>query len=279
MMKNIVIKHTITTGDPTGYCDALAHYSGLSKSRIKKAMACGAAWIARPGKKMRRMRRAKSVVRPGDVVALYYDETILALSPPQAHCIQDLSHYSIWHKPAGLMSQGTRYGDHCALLRQVEQAFAFKRRALPVHRLDREASGLIMVAHHRRSAAALSEMLHKGKIDKQYQARVWGNLSSQQDDGVIDMALDGRPALTHYQIIAYDEKSHQSLVRIQIVTGRQHQIRRHFEMIGHPVMGDPRYGNNNKNSAGLQLTACGLAFTCPFGNGAIHSSIDPEKMS
>lgn len=277
-MENIILKKTITHRDPKGYCEALAHFSGLPKSRIKKAMTCGAAWIAHSGKKMRRMRRAKKVVRPGDVVALYYDESILALTPPQAHCFQDLNHYSIWYKPAGLMSQGTRYGDHCALLRQVEQTFKFKRRTLPVHRLDREASGLILVAHHRRSAAALSEMLRRGKIAKHYQARVRGNLTRHQDGGVIDMSLDGRPALTRYQVMANDETTRQSLVQIQIVTGRKHQIRRHFDMIGHPIMGDPRYGNDNKNSTGLQLTACGLAFTCPFGNGAINVAIDPEKM-
>ena len=53
-------------------------------------------------------------------------------------------------------------------------------------------------------------------------------------------------------------------MRIVIATGRKHQIRRHFDMIGHPVMGDPRYWQNNKNSTGLQLIATGLEFQCPF---------------
>jgi tRNA pseudouridine32 synthase/23S rRNA pseudouridine746 synthase len=47
-------------------------------------------------------------------------------------------------------------------------------------------------------------------------------------------------------------------------TGRKHQIRRHFEMIGHPVIDDPRYGKDNKNTEGLQLVATALEFECPF---------------
>jgi tRNA pseudouridine32 synthase/23S rRNA pseudouridine746 synthase len=47
-------------------------------------------------------------------------------------------------------------------------------------------------------------------------------------------------------------------------SGRKHQIRRHFDMIGHPVMGDPRYGKGNKNAEGLQLLATSLKFKCPF---------------
>ena len=176
------------------------------------------------------------------------------------------------------MSQGTRYGDHCALFRQVEIAFKSKRRVLPVHRLDREAVGLIIVAHHRRSAATLSMLFRKGQIDKRYQARVRGDLSQHKADGLISLKLDDHPAVTRYKLMGYDAERDQSLVHIQLITGRQHQIRRHFDLIGHPVMGDPRYGTGNKNRAGLQLTACGLAFTCPFGNGPIHMAIDPDNL-
>lgn len=277
-MQNFIIKKEVHSNDPDGLCDLLAHLSGLSKSRIKKAMSQGAAWIERPGKKMRRIRRATTSVHPGDIVALYYDESILSIEPPKPDCVKDLEHYSIWYKPAGLMSQGTRYGDHCTLLRQVEMAFKPKRPVFPVHRLDREVSGLIMVAHHRRAAAALSDLLRKGQINKHYQAWVRGDLSDYNISGIISLKLDNRPALTRFKLISYDVENNQSLVQIQIITGRRHQIRRHFDLIGHPVMGDPRYGIHNKNRTGLQLVAYGLVFTCPMGTGPKNIQIDSDKM-
>ena len=63
---------------------------------------------------------------------------------------------------------------------------------------------------------------------------------------------------------AYDGANRIATVRIVMGSGRKHQIRRHFDLIGHPVVGDPRYGKDNKNRAGLQLVATGLEFKCPF---------------
>jgi len=60
---------------------------------------------------------------------------------------------------------------------------------------------------------------------------------------------------------------------VQIRTGRLHQIRRHFDLIGHPVMGDPRYGTGNKNKEGLQLEADQLRFICPFAKREVVFSV------
>jgi tRNA pseudouridine32 synthase/23S rRNA pseudouridine746 synthase len=56
-----------------------------------------------------------------------------------------------------------------------------------------------------------------------------------------------------------------SLVEVELVTGRKHQIRRHFAGIGHTVLGDPQYGSDNKDARGLQLRAVRLEFVCPLG--------------
>lgn len=69
-----------------------------------------------------------------------------------------------------------------------------------------------------------------------------------------------------------------SLIDVELITGRMHQIRRHLEMIGYPVMGDPKYGRGNKNRSGLQLVATRLQFECPLGNGHIDQAVDPEKL-
>jgi tRNA pseudouridine32 synthase/23S rRNA pseudouridine746 synthase len=76
--------------------------------------------------------------------------------------------------------------------------------------------------------------------------------------------LDGKEAITDYQAVKYNTSSNTTLVNITIHTGRKHQIRRHFDMIGYPVLGDPVYGTGNKNKAGIKLTAVALKFECPI---------------
>jgi tRNA pseudouridine32 synthase/23S rRNA pseudouridine746 synthase len=274
----IQLKRIIGPDDPETICDVLALYSGLSKGRIKRAMNCGAVWLHKSAGKSRRIRRATTRVKQGDRVALYYDEAILSQVPPCARCIRDMKAYSVWFKPANLMTQGTRFGDHGALTRQVERYFAPRRKVFLVHRLDRETSGLVIMAHNRRSAALLSAMFRSRKIQKTYQAWVLGDLGSTQSEGTIDLQLDAKRAVTHYVLKQFDAQKNQSLVQVTPVTGRRHQIRRHFDVIGHPVMGDPRYGRGNKNKSGLQLTAVGLTFECPLGNGTLKIMIDPTDV-
>lgn len=273
-MQIIQLKRIIGPDDPDTICDALALHSGLSKGRIKKAISCGAVWLYRSKAKSRRIRRATTRVKQGDRISLYYDELILSQVPPCAHCIRDMKAYSVWFKPANLMTQGTRFGDHSALTRQVEQYFTPRRKVFLVHRLDRETSGLVITAHNRRSAALLSEMFRSRKVQKTYLAWVLGDLGSTKSEGTIDLPLDARQAVTRYALKQFDAHKNQSLVQVTPVTGRRHQIRRHFNMIGHPVMGDPCYGRGNKTQSGLQLTAVGLAFECPLGNGLIKITID-----
>lgn len=273
-MQPAIYQKTITSKDPRVLCEALSLISGLSKTRIKGAMNKGAAWIRRPEGKKRRIRRATAKIHPGDTIWLYYDQRIQEKTPPKARCLKDCIHYSIWFKPAGLMSQGSHFGDHCALTRQAASWFRPERPVFLVHRLDREVSGVIILAHHSNAASRLSSLLQNKKIVKHYQARVKGDLSGCSARGRIELPLDGRPAVTTYDTTAFDETNETSVVQVKIETGRRHQIRRHFDMIGHPVMGDPRYGHDNHCAEGLQLTAYAVQFDCPFGDGRISVRID-----
>ena len=243
-------------------CDYLAEHTGLSKSTIKDAMGKGAVWLTKQAGKRRRLRRATTMLHGGDAVEIYYDADILQLVPPSAHCIDDQQRYSVWSKPSGLMAQGTEYGDHCSLLRQVERHFHPRRPAFLVHRLDREAAGLMIIAHDGRSASRMSSLFRDHHITKHYRVQVKGHI--QRERGEITLPLDGKPALTRYEVTDYDSKANVTTLDVNIVTGRLHQIRRHFEAIGHGVLGDPRYGAGNKNREGLQLIAVGLSFRCPF---------------
>lgn len=268
----------IAANDPTMICDALVKHTGLSKTRIKQAMIKGAVWLHHSKTGARRIRRATATVRPANRITIYYDDTILAAQPPAPRCITDQDHYGIWFKPAGLLVQGTRFGDHCALLRQVEQHFKMKRKVYLIHRLDREAAGLVMIGYTRTATAQISQLFHKRKIEKKYMAWAHGNLSTARVNIVIDADLDGKQAVTSYEIRRYDPNTDQSLLDITIHTGRYHQIRRHFDLIGHPIMGDPRYGHNNKNTHGLQLLAYHLGFDCPFTGKKMNFSIDTKSL-
>ncbi len=267
----IIINKTVLAGDPLQACEFLALHSGLPKARIKDAMNKGAAWISRKGRGREHLRRATSVLKPGNSVELFYDQAILSMNLPQARCLMDLRHYSIWDKPAGLLTQGTEYGDHCSLLRQVELSFSPRRDVYPVHRLDREAQGLVLVAHTSVAAARLSELFQGRAITKRYQTEVLGLIDP--DQGTIDSPLDQKSALTRYSVLCHDPNTNISTLQVEIETGRLHQIRRHLASIGHPVMGDPRYGKGNKDGKPMRLIACALEFQCPFTGKVIACRI------
>jgi tRNA pseudouridine32 synthase/23S rRNA pseudouridine746 synthase len=273
-MQKFSVKKTVAPDDASGACDFLAAHTGLSKSKIKDAMSKGAVWLRRKKKKRERLRRATAVLAPGDVVECYYDEKLLACMAPRPTCITDKQQYSAWFKPPGLLTQGTMYGDHCSLLRQAETSFRPRRLAFPVHRLDREASGLVLVAHTRDAAAKLSRLFQNGEIEKQYRIEVLGDLTSYGNSGNIALPLDDKKAFTEFEVDTVHPATKTTTVTVTIRTGRLHQIRRHFEMIGFPIMGDPRYGRGNKNEEGLQLTSTGLKFICPFSHKIVSFQLN-----
>ena len=83
-------------------------------------------------------------------------------------------------------------------------------------------------------------------------------------EGTIDLPVDEKPARTSFRVDSYDPLRDTTTLDVTIETGRHHQIRRHFDAIGHPVLGDPRYGAGNKNREGMRLSAVYLAFKDPF---------------
>jgi len=240
--------------------DFLAEKSGLSKQKIKDAMTKGAIWLKRHNKPRRHLRRAKEVLQNRDRLEIFYDEALLSRKVEGALCLHDASGYSVWFKPAGAVAQGNDWCDHLSIQRIAEQTLEPKRTAFVVHRLDRETAGLMLLAHSKGVAANLSEQFQKRDVTKHYLCQVRGETPLS---GEIDAKLDGKAAQTLYKRLSYDSTSNTSWLNVEILSGRTHQIRRHLELIAHPVMGDPKYGRGNKNSLGLQLFAVKLAFTCP----------------
>jgi tRNA pseudouridine32 synthase/23S rRNA pseudouridine746 synthase len=274
-VEKFVLKTVIPHSFSGTTCDFLAGQSDISRGRIKDAMSKGAVWVKRKNRRrLRRVRRATMPLFAGDHIEFYYDERLLAAKPPGARCINDQGRYSVWHKPAGLMAQGTMFGDHCSLLRQAELFFRASREVFLVHRLDRETEGIMLVAHDADAAARLSEFFREKTIIKEYRAVVRGDLRAKGKEGVISLPLDERPAVTEFAVRSFDASSNTTTVNMIIRTGRRHQIRRHLDMIGFPVMGDPKYGKGNKNTEGMKLLALSLRFRCPFAGRDVEYRSD-----
>ena len=270
-------RHRVVAGDPPGAAELLAKVTGLSKGVVKDAMRKGAVWVSRSGRSPNRSRRETATVKVGDVVEIHYDPELLALRPPEARLVRDAVRWSAWAKPAGLLSQGTEFGDHASLLRQVEKAL--DREVFLVHRLDREVEGLVLVAHDAAAAAALSALLREAKVVKRYRAEVIGDVAARRGgDGVIDEPVEGKAARTTFRVVARDPERDTTTLEVTIETGRHHQIRRHLDAIGHPVLGDPRYGAGNKNREGIRLAAVFLAFRDPFSGEGVELRL-PESPS
>lgn len=239
--------------------DLLAAHCALSKQQLKLCFANGAVWLQK-GKQKQRIRRVKKTLFPGEILHLYYDADIISRLPLEATLIQDFQHYSVWHKPAGMLAQGSLWGDHCSLLRVAAVFFSPPRPAFLVHRLDREAFGIMIVAHKPSAAAQLSQLFQQREIEKQYAIRVHGQFPQKQM--TVAAELDGKTAVTHLSLKRYDAGTASSFLAVNIETGRKHQIRRHCQLIGHPVVGDRLYGFPDGHK--LQLQARLLRFNCPI---------------
>jgi tRNA pseudouridine32 synthase/23S rRNA pseudouridine746 synthase len=253
--------HIIVAEDGTAADLCLSQASLLSQARIKHAMTCGAVWLTR-GKSTQRLRRASRSLRVGDVLHLYYNEKLLGSTPPAPRLVADAGEFSVWDKPGQMLSQGSKWGDHWSIGRYAETNLQPQRNGFVVHRLDRAASGLIMVAHGKRAAAALSALFRNRQITKCYRVAVSGVIGEIGQLVDIHTPIDGRDARSKFEVLQTDTEQHRSLLNVWIETGRKHQIRRHLSALGHPVIGDRFYGE--ATSGDLQLRAFRLEFLCPF---------------
>ena len=256
------ISKTIRVGAAALAIDLLVqHVPELSKGRLKDAMNKGAVSWQR-GKQQKRLRRAQSPVAAGELLHLHYDDELLNRTVAPPVLLAEEAGFSVWYKPPGMLSQGNEWGDHLSLLRLAELHWLSQRQLFLLHRLDREASGLMILAHTAGMAAQLSQLIQQQQINKQYQVLVKGQLDpALLSAGKIVTPLDGKACETRFSLAPYGQRSDATLLDIQLISGRKHQIRRHFAEAGYPVLGDPRYGVNNQDPAGLGLQAVAVSFS------------------
>ncbi len=155
------------------------------------------------------------------------------------------SECAILNKPAGLAVQG---GKGVKLSLDTLLAEQWQSKPYLVHRLDKDTSGLILVAKTKEAAQKYATMMQSKAVQKWYIALCVGKF--QRKEGVITDALMirgvSKPAITHFKCLE-EVGSNFSLVELELGTGRMHQIRRHLALQGHPIAGDDKYGDFSLN--------------------------------
>jgi 23S rRNA pseudouridine1911/1915/1917 synthase len=237
--------------------------------------------------------KAGYLIRPGELIVVLfpaYEPTNVEPEDIPLNIIYEDDDLLVVNKPAGMVVhpafanlRGTLVNallSHCQKLSSV----GGEKRPGLVHRLDKDTSGLLVVAKNDVSHLALSKQLSERKMEREYRAIVWGRLS--KSSGRIAAALmrnpkdrlrmmihpEGKQAVTHYQVL--QELPLTSYLKLNLETGRTHQIRVHMASIGHPIFSDAVYGGRAKQLAGLNQnnTQFALKLLKDFPRQMLHAA-------
>lgn len=202
----------------------------------------------RPGERvsLRRPPPRSSGIAPEEIplAILYEDDALLVVDKPAGMVVHPAA-----GNPRGTLVNALQF--HCGTLSTVGGLM----RPGIVHRLDKGTSGLLVVARNQTAFDSLVDQLATHDVDRRYRALVHGHLDtargtvdapvgrSRRDPLRMTVSANGRPARTHYELIAsFDAPGRLSLLECRLETGRTHQIRVHLRSIGRPVVGDELYG-------------------------------------
>ncbi len=196
--------------------------------------------------------------------------------------IYEDNHLLVVNKPTGYLTQGDKTGD-MPIVDEFKEYIKIKFEKPgkvflhPVSRLDRPASGALILARTSKGLSRMTEIIRKREIEKQYRAIVHGRIQEHEaelnhfllkDHGKNKVAVvhpstpKAKPAKLSYHVSRYLEAS--TIVKIQLETGRPHQIRVQFATIGHPILGDRKYGKHKQSGESeLYLHCERLAFIHP----------------
>ncbi|MFC3811313.1 RluA family pseudouridine synthase [Lacihabitans lacunae] len=216
-------------------------------------------------------------LRPGQVVEIKYDKVSVKTKLRGLKLIFEDEYLIVIEKEAGVLSIATeKQKDNTAysILSEYVKKEDPSNRIFVVHRLDKETSGIMMYAKSQTIQKLLQEKWNDNILERTYLAVVEGKL--HQAKGTVESYLieskalivystkdeaNGQKAITHYEVM-HTSKFNQ-LLKVNLETGRKNQIRVHMQDLGHPVIGDEKYGARSNPIKRLGLHAWVLAFTHP----------------
>ena len=282
----------VFTGDG-GRLDVLTSSKGLTRSRAAQLIKEGQAMV-----------NGVIVLKPsyktevGDQVVLSLPAPEEPAAQPEAmplHIIYQDEDMAVVVKPCGMVvhpAAGNETGTLVnALLYHLDglSGIGGEKRPGIVHRLDKDTSGLLLVAKNDQAHLKLSRQLADRTMEKHYFAVVAGTMKeekgqvdapigrSQRDRKKMAVVSTGRDALSKWQVV--NQQQDRALLDIHLITGRTHQIRVHMAYIHHPVLGDPLYGVRNMPKAPrLMLHAYSLACTHPATGQWMRFTAPPDDI-
>src|SRR5699024_393896 len=202
-------------------------------------------------------------------------------------------HLLVIDKEAGIPTIPSRLHPQGTLANGILFYYETKQIPYTIHvvtRLDKDTSGLVLIAKHQYSHSLLSKLQRANKIERVYRAIVYGKMPERSatidapigrnPDSIIERMVreDGKRAVTHYETLMETEQY--SEVKVKLETGRTHQIRVHFSHLGHPLVGDGLYGGKMGKLNRQALHCSEICFTHPFSgeNIRIVSNL-PKEMA
>jgi RluA family pseudouridine synthase len=212
------------------------------------------------------------------------DENIKVYELPLNVIFED-EHLAVINKPAGINVSGNSYKTiYNALPHNIRMSNEMDAliRPTPVHRLDNQTSGLLLIAKTKTCQIELGKQFENNSIQKYYKTIVVGKVGNNDD---IIAPIKNKWAVSHFKIEAVEPSlkyQYLSVLRVAPKTGRTHQIRIHLASIGHPILGDKLYGNPKSllKGKGLFLCAVELILTHPKTGKVLQIKMDiPKKFS